>query len=186
MGLRWAPSRGNRQDCLGWGALANRGTPFVDYFPCCVLYCLLAARTCLQPLLLHHARLDHLFLGVLRGSCGLHQGSRPPIRSLCLCTLRWPLPTLPFRYHTCACRHVLLLVGAILARRPPLRACPFTCFLVSPCLLAGAYCSCLLFLIVWVVFPPCMILLRLGPLIGPSPPSHRVLPRPVGRRSFHC
>ena len=82
--------------------------PFVACCPCCVLYCLLAARPCMQPLLLHHARLDLFFLGVLRDSCGLHQGSRPPIRSPCLCTMRWPLPALPFRYTTCACRHVPL------------------------------------------------------------------------------
>jgi hypothetical protein len=102
-GIALGPLPGVWPGQLGVGCTRPEARPFVASFPCCVLYCLLAARSCLQPLLLHHARLDSFFLGVLRDSCGLHQGSRPPIRSLCLCILRWPLPALLFRYNTCAC-----------------------------------------------------------------------------------
>ena len=104
-GIALGPLSGVWPGPLGVGCPRREARPFVACFPFCVLYCLLAARTCLQPFMLHHARLDHLSLGVLRGSCGLHQGPRPPIRSLACAYCAGPCQPLPFRYDTCACRH---------------------------------------------------------------------------------
>ena len=174
---------------MGWGALAHRGTPF------CSLLSLFSASLsacnpiCLQLLLLHHIRLDLFPLLSLAWQRRLASGTTTPYMVVFACAhCAGPVQpchsaTIPVRANMPFC-----LVGDILAGRPPIRACPLAMFLlpVLHCLHTGAWCRCLLLLIVWCVFPPFRVMQRMGPLIGPQQHFHRALPRPVGPRSFNC
>jgi hypothetical protein len=76
VGIALGPLAGVGQDCLGWGAFLW-ACPFVP-LPCCVLHCLLAACSACSFACCITLALSLSCFWSLRGSCGLHQGLRPP------------------------------------------------------------------------------------------------------------